>query len=90
MNTPNVASTVFIVDDDEAVRDSLRWQTSRSIKPTQLMQDFCSTQVCCQFQILEHILEPCDDFFRWAACYKMSQVGGDAYRDQLRQRRRSE
>ena len=25
MNTPNVASTVFIVDDDEAVRDSLRW-----------------------------------------------------------------
>ena len=25
MSTPNVASTVFIVDDDEAVRDSLRW-----------------------------------------------------------------
>lgn len=25
MNTPNPSSTVFIVDDDEAVRDSLRW-----------------------------------------------------------------
>ena len=25
MNTPQVASTVYIVDDDEAVRDSLRW-----------------------------------------------------------------
>lgn len=25
MSMPNVASTVFIVDDDEAVRDSLRW-----------------------------------------------------------------
>jgi len=25
MNTPNLSSTVFIVDDDEAVRDSLRW-----------------------------------------------------------------
>ncbi len=25
MTTPNIASTVFIVDDDEAVRDSLRW-----------------------------------------------------------------
>ena len=25
MNMPNVASTVYIVDDDEAVRDSLRW-----------------------------------------------------------------
>jgi RNA polymerase sigma factor (sigma-70 family) len=25
MNTPQTASTVYIVDDDEAVRDSLRW-----------------------------------------------------------------
>ncbi|ARP86978.1 response regulator transcription factor [Bordetella genomosp. 9] len=25
MNTPNPSSTVYIVDDDEAVRDSLRW-----------------------------------------------------------------
>lgn len=25
MNMPNLASTVYIVDDDEAVRDSLRW-----------------------------------------------------------------
>src|SRR6478609_7407817 len=25
MNTPHLSSTVFIVDDDEAVRDSLRW-----------------------------------------------------------------
>ena len=25
MNTPNALHTVFIVDDDEAVRDSLRW-----------------------------------------------------------------
>jgi len=25
MNTPHTASTVYIVDDDEAVRDSLRW-----------------------------------------------------------------
>ena len=25
MNTPQIASTVYIVDDDEAVRDSLRW-----------------------------------------------------------------
>jgi FixJ family two-component response regulator len=25
MNTPNLSSTIFIVDDDEAVRDSLRW-----------------------------------------------------------------
>ncbi len=25
MNLPNTASTVYIVDDDEAVRDSLRW-----------------------------------------------------------------
>ena len=25
MNLPTTASTVYIVDDDEAVRDSLRW-----------------------------------------------------------------
>jgi FixJ family two-component response regulator len=25
MNLPQIASTVYIVDDDEAVRDSLRW-----------------------------------------------------------------